>query len=183
MIRFTKCENHWDLAKAYWVTGIDGAKFDRRHYIHTLHIDSGVAVKTDGSRLHAACFSTDIPDGDYEIIKRTKSEVVINRVESKDWADWESVLEIMPKTVYHNNKYSYCLFCKSGDSGGMVGYFYYQMANNGLLGWFNADFVADVLSGFENAYALVWISEDNNSPLFVFDENLDRVAAVMPRRV
>ncbi|MCP4262795.1 MAG: hypothetical protein GY774_35600 [Planctomycetes bacterium] len=183
MIRLKKSGDYiqrQDYNSLYWLTSVSGAKSDVRHHINTIHIDSGVAVKTDGSRLHVACLEGDFPDGDYEIIKRTKSEIVINLAEKEgDWPEWERVFKDCP-VPFNGTDFQFDIFVDEDFMGGSLARFYRDFhAGGDVKPLVNADFIEAALEGFNNA--LVWFT-DVESPLFFVDSGMDRVAVLMPLR-
>jgi len=86
MIKLTKKDRNFK--SVYWLTEIT-KKNDQRDYLKTIKVESGVAVTTDNSRLHAVVVN--VPNGYYEINKRTKSEIVLNEVDEVTWPDWEHI--------------------------------------------------------------------------------------------
>jgi hypothetical protein len=151
-----------------------------------------VAYKTDGLRLYAACIQQDVPNGDYEVCKRTKSEIVIMPSENDmDWPDVDSILNKVPN-IYQDKKFhkyvdkgsfshpiSFNVHVESDLIGKSVGMFYLDLYENEHKPLINADYVKDALSGFD--YCDVWFKDDKD-PVFFIDQTYDRVAVVMPMR-
>lgn len=88
-----------DIDNLYWVTAIKTDKSDNRPHINTLLIDNGLAVRTDGSRLHACELSFKVPDGCYWILSRMKYCIKLVRDEDLSLKDWPKVESAFPQHV------------------------------------------------------------------------------------
>ena len=173
-----------DYDTLYWLTSVQAATGEKRHHIITVHVESGVAVKTDGKRLHIACLKGNFPDGDYEIIKRTKSELILNPVnnEYENWPKWETIFDSMPAPNNGATPNIYVIV-DPDDMGKTITKFFIQLYSNGLNAPpIDAYYIETALLGFYFYGADVYFTDDNE-PMFIVDPYLNRVAVLMSFRV
>ena len=169
MIKLTKKDRNFK--SVYWLTEIT-KKNDQRDHIKTIKVESGVAVKTDGHRLHAVVVN--VPDGYYEINKRTKSEIVLNEVDEVTWPDWEHIFSDCRPDLP-----TFSFYC-GDDPGQETAKFFIDLAKaTENTPFINGTFVSQTITGFLNNEVFV-TATDSNHPVFIYDENYDRVAAIMP---
>jgi hypothetical protein len=188
MIRLTKKDPtvSSDYNSLYWLTSVQMTKDDTRHHMVTVHIDSGVAVKTDGARIHLACLLGDFPNGDYEIIKRTKSELILNMVNDGSlpelsWPDWEMVFDSMP-VPNNGSEPNICVNVDQDFMGRTLTRFFMDLYSKDFTGpAIDAFFIETSFAGFEYDTAVYFTDEDH--PMFIVDADLNRAAALMPFRL
>ena len=179
MLKFDK--KHIDFDKLYWLTGLKGIPDDTRHHINTIHVESGLAAKTDGCRLYLATLDT-VSDGDYEIAKRTKSQVWICCASTEGkWPNIESVFDSLP--IKKNHIESLFTLPRFDTPGKTVSSFYLNLYQGDIRPLINSDYVSDCLNGFD--YVDIYC-ENEDSPVFFIQatdiHSIEKVAAVMPMR-
>ncbi|GAG03800.1 unnamed protein product, partial [marine sediment metagenome] len=70
---------HDPLTKdVYWLTNIKTPKDERRPHIVNVYVKNGDMFRTDGHRLHRLKTNrTDFKDGFYQVLKRTKADMIM----------------------------------------------------------------------------------------------------------
>ena len=81
MIKLNKSDE--DFNKVLFVTSTE-LKKDNRDHIKYIKVENDVFVSTDGSRLHECITTLSAENGYYEIIKKTKSKIILDKVKNLD---------------------------------------------------------------------------------------------------
>jgi hypothetical protein len=77
------------------MAGIKVVKHDKRFHLNHFYVDDYFIIRTDGCRLVATLKPSDMQPGWYELIKKTKSEVMFEKVESdNEFPAWENIFPI-----------------------------------------------------------------------------------------
>ncbi len=87
MITITKTDP--DLKPIYFVSSALNLS-SIRHHEKVLMVKDGKAHGTDGNRIHIA--ETSIADGHYEIVKRLKTVIILDKVDENDYPDITPIL-------------------------------------------------------------------------------------------
>jgi hypothetical protein len=66
-------------------------KEDTRNNLKNIKIDCGIAVTTDGHRLHMAELFMDYPDGIYKVVSRDKNAFILEEDKEVTWPDYMKV--------------------------------------------------------------------------------------------
>ena len=141
-------------------------------------------MKTDGKRIHAACLLSDIENGAYEVLKRTKGEIILSKTDKT--GQWPLVDDILGQCPVDSD-FPISFFVhqhgiKSNSTLAMnTTEFFMSLCEAGLESTpaINADFVSQSLLGFVDNNVNVWVTDENH-PVFMVDDALNRVSALMP---
>jgi len=188
MIRFTKKDYNpnvsSDFNSLYWISQVT-KKGDERYHIVTIKVESGVAFKTDGKRIHAACLLSDIDDGFYEVLKRTKGEIILSKTDKDGaWPEVDSILSECPIdnypisfAVHNQGRLSNCTVAMNTTE------FFMSLCEADLdtTPAIDADFVSQSLIGFLDNNVNIWVTDENH-PVFMVDDALNKVSVIMPYR-
>lgn len=156
----------------YWVTSplLKESQDPRKHVTHLL-IKDGKLTATDGSRLHHVDLDGFGTDGLYRVLKRTKSEIVIQQIDEEfNYPDFEDLLTITPGSTAVE-----CPISDTGEYSSAYALILRKMEANTL----QYKFVADILS-IDDCFT-AHVNEDGNKP--VHFENGNKIAIVMPKRI
>lgn len=158
-----KYSDNQDFQRISWVIAARSTD-ETRQNINGVAFSYGVAMATDGHRLHIACIDTEIPDGNYVIKSATKKIIVL---ESQDYV-FPDVERVWRK---RQGKY-----IKTVTTNGDPSRFIYETYNSGDL--YNIKYLNDVY--MPDTEMVIDIEPDHKRPAVFYNHTKDMAALLMP---
>lgn len=152
-------------ALSYVITAASTDK--KRPQLHGVRIDTGLAVSTDGFRLHMACLETEIPDGYYDVKKAAKM-IVLTLNDEVTFPDYDMLFRRMNTPEYVKSEYC------NGDASKFV----FEVYNTGVF--FNLEYLTDAYIPNRRVHMEI---RDHNRPMVIHDDEYERAAMVMPKKL
>jgi len=87
-LRLIPKTHHNDFEWIKWVTKAIGTE----NWLNYLNFDDGLWKATDGHRIHFYEPESEYKVGNYEIIKKARNELILEKIENKNFPDWNSIL-------------------------------------------------------------------------------------------
>ena len=168
MLKFNSKGKH-NHETLYWLSGVKADKYDNRPYRRCVQIKGENATRTDGSILLTAKINPTIEDGLYEVVKRTKTEIHITKVEPTEFPAWEDLF------TPHEAKTEFTITCTTAGcnfSG------FAALTRSIKEGHFNYN-LFNIITSVDTLFNVL-INKDETKPVtFITD---DKRALLMPMR-
>lgn len=169
-------KDHVDTSNFYWLTHVVDQKSLRLH-IRSVLIKDGFAYATDGARLcwielKGEIDYADYQNGVYEVLKRTKTQIYLDLVET-DISVWPEVKDLLPTNTKGFVEFN--LSSRLVDFGLKP---IFQALKNGNT--YNIQFFIETLK-IKDSF-IGYMPQDQNQPFWLTDEDTTMQQIIMPAR-